>query len=144
MARKFSYKFENGFEVDHENMSAVELLNLENEHGKCTFNGWAEFMGVGKKSTLGVIGGTNSKGDAFKSGWHPGLGMHIGGPAHYSKVLKEKGMVEVGNEKRKDAAPQRKSYINEEIIGEAIQAGAEISGNEAEALIKGESLSSDA
>lgn len=147
MTRKFTYRFEDGnaFELTAEEMDAECMKNAIKTHGECTYNGWAEFMGIGKPSTLGVIGGTNTRGDGFRSGWHPGLKMHIGGPDHYSRVLKEKGMVEIGNERQKDSSysAPKKSYIGEEIVKEAIAAGAEIGSDAAEALISGKSLSDD-
>lgn len=142
--RTFLYKFSDGSEMYREanKETILEIAEYEREHGvKLTYDGFQDFMGVGQKSQLGIIGGTNGRGDGFKSGWHPGLKMHIGGPAHYQKVLKEKGMVEVGNERQKDQGPKKKSYISEEIVKDAIDSGATISGVEAEALIKGESLS---
>lgn len=142
MARTFTYRFEDEFELSVPEMRASDLSFLESIHGKCTYNGWAEFMGVGRPSNIAIIGGANTRGDGFKSGWHPGLNMHIGGPEHYSKVLKEKNLVEVGNERQKDSdykAP-KKSYIGEEIVKEAIAAGAEIGTEAAEALISGKSI----
>lgn len=137
MTRTFTYRFQDGRELEHEKLTQSEMDILKSVHGECTYNGWAEFMGVGQPSRLGVIGGCNTKGDGFRSGWNPALNMHIKGPEHYSQVLKEKGLREVGNEKQRDPGPKKKSYITDEVVKEAVQMGAEISGNEAAALVDG-------
>jgi hypothetical protein len=93
-------------------------------------------MGVGLPSKVGVIGGINTRGDGFKSGYHPGLNMHISGPAHYAKVLKEKGMHEVGNERQKDKKRMMDSVIDESVIKELKDQGAEIGDVAAEELMK--------
>jgi hypothetical protein len=139
VSRTFTYRFENGQSLESEALNLNRLATYEEEFGKCTYNGWAEFMGVGQKSKLGIIGGAHTKGDGFKTGWNTALGMEIKSPEHYRRTLKEKGLVEVGNEKRKDSAP-KKTGLPEEIIKQAVESGAEISGREAEALVKGESL----
>jgi hypothetical protein len=145
MTRTFIYRFENckfngeEISVESEALGLEALAHMESQFGKCTYNGWAEFMGVGKPSRLGVIGGAHTKGDGFKTGWNPALGMEIRSPEHYRRTLKEKGLVEVGNEKRRDVAP-KKTGLPEEIIKQAVDAGAEISGREAEALKSGEGL----
>lgn len=135
MSRTFTYRFEDGHEVTCESIDRANMLYMEAHHGKCTYNGWAEFMGVGKPSRLGVIGGVNTRGDGFKSGYHPGLNMHISGPAHYARVLQERGMHEVGNEKQSHSRII-KSSIDEEVIGELKQMGAEIGDIAAEELMK--------
>jgi hypothetical protein len=139
MTRTFTYCFHDGTEIEFERMDKHTLEHMERMHGDCTYNGWAEFMGVGQKSKLGIIGGAHTKGDGFKTGWNAALGMEIKSPEHYRRTLKEKGLVEVGNEKRRDVAP-KKTGLPEEIIKQAVDAGAEISGREAEALKSGEGL----
>lgn len=141
MNRTFLYRFEDGTEVEHGLMSAPDMNHLIETHGACTYNGWAEFMGVGQPSRLGVIGGSNSRGDAFRTGYNPALGMEIRSPSHFKQVLKEKGLREVGTEKPRDPGVKKKSYISEEIVKQAIESGANITGQEADKLVKGESLS---
>jgi hypothetical protein len=135
MSRFFTYRFEDGFEYEYPAMTIEWLEGLEEDHGKCIYNGWAEFMGVGQPSRLGVIGGTNTRGDGFRSGYHPGLNMHISGPEHYSRVLKEKGMVEVGNEKQKDKKRFMQSMIGVDEIKEIREMGGEIGDVAAEKLM---------
>ncbi len=86
---------------------------------------------------MGIIGGSNTRGDGFKTGFNPALGMEIKSPQHYKDVLKEKGMYEVGNEKQVSLGPKKKSMIDDEVIKEVVQMGGEISGNEA-SMLKGE------
>lgn len=143
MSRTFTYRFEDGHEEEASGFTESAFALMQLQHGKCTYNGWAEFMGVGKPSTIGIIGGAHTKGDGFRTGWNPALGCEIRSPSHFKQVLKEKGLVEVGNEKSKPAAPIKKSYIDEEVIKEAVANGAEISDSAAEALIAGKSLADD-
>jgi hypothetical protein len=135
MSRLFTYRFEDGFECEVAQMTAANLNWHEVAHGECIYNGWAEFMGVGQPSRLGVVGGTNTRGDGFRSGYHPGLNMHISGPEHYSRVLKEKGMVEVGNEKQKDKKRFMQSMIGVDEIKEIREMGGDIGDIAAEKLM---------
>jgi hypothetical protein len=136
MTRTFTYRFEDGFEVETDAMDKHLLEIGEILHGKCTYNGWAEFMGVGQPSRLGVIGGSNTRGDGFKTGYNFALGMEIKSPEHYRKVLKEKGMVEVGNESQSGKKRYLKSAIDEEVVSELKSMGAEIGDQAAEELMK--------
>lgn len=140
MSRTFTYRFENDFEIQVPMLDKDELRLLERENGKCTHNGWAVFMGVGEPSRLGVIGGSNTRGDGFRTGYNPALGMEIKSPSHFKQVLKEKGLREVGNEKPSTGTKIKKSYIDDEMIKQAVDSGAKISGQEASALIEGKSL----
>lgn len=139
MTRTFTYRFEDGTECEMVSMPKSLMDDLEKRHGKCTYNGWAEFMGVGQPSRLGIIGGSNTKGDGFKTGWNPALGMEIRSPEHHKRVLKEKGLVEIGNERPRDAAPKKRG-LTDEIIKDAVDHGAELSGREIEALKAGEKI----
>jgi hypothetical protein len=136
MTRTFTYRFEDGFEVENTQMNNADLMLFEDAHGKCTYNGWAEFMGVGQPSRLGVIGGSNTRGDGFKTGYNFALGMEIKSPEHYKKVLREKGMVEVGNESQAGKKRYLKSAIDEEVVSELKSMGAEIGDQAAEELMK--------
>lgn len=138
--RLFTYRFEDGHEIEALCLEPDDIADLELQHGDCIFNGWDEFMGIGKPSRMAITGGANSRGDAFRTGWHPGLGMEIKSQSHYNKVLKERGLREVGNEKQSSKSSAKKSYVDDDIIKMAVDAGASISGNEAEALKKGDGL----
>lgn len=130
----FKYTFANGTELELPSLSSEQLLASEAIHGKCVFNGWAEFMGVGKPSCLGVIGGSNTRGTGFKTGYNPALGMEIKSPSHYQQTLKERGLHEVGSERQKDSKRVMKSAIDGETIKEMKSMGAEISDREADKL----------
>jgi len=85
------------------------------------------------------VAAPKKKDQVFRSGYHPGLKEYVKGPKHYSKLLKEKGLVECGNE-----APSKKekkaSGLSDSQIKEAVQGGAMLSGNEITALKNGEKL----
>jgi hypothetical protein len=127
--RTFKYVFKDGAEIEASEMTNSFMRELIEQHGECLRNGFHEFMGVGQRSTLGVIGGSNTRGDGFKTGYHYGLGMDIKSPQHYKDVLKEKGMHEVGNSTQKDTF-KRKSVIDDKAVKEIIDMGADLSGNE--------------
>lgn len=134
MTRFFTYRFHNGTEIQSPGLSKSEMEGFTNSFGPCIYNEWAEFMGIGRPSTLGVIGGSNTRGDGFKTGYNPALGMEIKSPGHYQKVLKEKGLQEVGNERITGSKVKQKAVIDDEIIKDARSMGAEISDREADKL----------
>lgn len=136
----FLYKFSDGMEILREATRATmdEIAEIEREH--CTvlvFNGFRDQL----ESLQLLRANSHSRGDGFKPGWHPGLGMEIRTNGQYQQVLREKGMIEVGNESqsRKKSAS---SLFTDEIIKDAINSGAEISGQEAERLKSSEFASS--
>lgn len=75
--------------------------------------------------------------DGFQIGYNPALGMHIRGRKHYSQVLKERNLIEMGKERRKPTERIERKLIDDEILKAAIDQGADISGREAEALKDG-------
>ena len=77
--------------------------------------------------------------DGFKSGWNPALGLYVRGKKHFGEILREKGLTEIGKEKVSQKFTGSLNPINDEVLKEAIgEFGADISGQEAEALKKGE------
>src|SRR5687768_14029591 len=118
MTRLFTYRFEDGTEMQTAHMTSNALALCEEHHGPCTYNGWAEFMGVGKPSTIGIIGGANTRGNGFKTGYNPALGIEIKSPRHYRDELKARGFVETGGEKRKETGGV-KSKVAEAVVEEA-------------------------
>lgn len=118
-------------------MTNNQLQELTDEHGPLEFNGFTDQL----ESLQLLRANSHPKGDGFKPGWHPGLNMEIRTNGQYQQVLKEKGMVEIGNEKQKPREMKKKSAFTEEIIKDAIDKGASISGREAGALLAGEKLS---
>lgn len=136
--KTFRYVFSDGHEMELEpNNSGKEMIEIycRENNASLVFNGFHEFMGVGRRSTLGVIGGSNTRGDGFKTGYNPALGAEVKSPSHYKALLKEKGLHEVGNEKQKDAKRVMKSLIDAETIKEVKEMGAEIGDVAAEHLM---------
>jgi hypothetical protein len=118
--KTFLYKFADGAEIESSDMTKAFMDELTEQHGRCIYNGFAEFMGVGRPSTLGVIGGSNTRGDGFKTGYNPALGMDIKSPSHYSAVLKEKGLREVGNESIGSTQKPKSKLIDGETLKEMV------------------------
>ena len=75
--------------------------------------------------------------DGFQAGFQPALGEVVTCPGKYREILKERNLVEIGNEKPTQFNPDMKNYIDGEIIKQAIDSGANISGQEAAALESG-------
>lgn len=80
------------------------------------------------------------KKDGFTPGWQENIQAYCGGRREYDRALKERGLVELGY----DYVPQESTRddlspcANEEFVQAAIEAGVDISGNEAEAIKSGE------
>lgn len=136
MSKLFTYRFADGSEIETTDMTNSFMQELVEQHGKCIYNGFSDFMGVGRPSQVGIIGGANTRGDGFKTGYHPGLGIEIKSPKHFRDELKARGMVEVGNEKQVEKKKQAK-VMTDEVIKQAVDMGADISGQEV-AKLKGE------
>lgn len=132
--KTFKYKFADGAEIESGDMTKSFMSELVEQHGRCIHNEFQDFMGVGRPSVLGVIGGSNTRGDGFKTGFHPGLNMEIKSPQHYKNVLKEKGMHEIGNERQRKDTVKAKTTFDDTAIKEIVDMGADISGNEIEML----------
>lgn len=134
--KPFLYRFSDGAEIEVADMTSAFFNELVEQHGKCIYNGFTDQL---ESLTLLRANSHKAKTDGFQPGWHPALGMEIRTNGQYQQVLKERGMREVGNEKQ-DHKKKETKVFTEEIIKDAIQSGANISGNEAAALVKGESL----
>lgn len=137
MNKSFLYRFADGTEMEVSGMTNIMLAAFKARFGECVFNGFTDQL----ESLQLLRANSHSKGDGFKPGWHPGLNMEIRTNGQYQQILKEKGMVEIGNEKQKTAKMKKKSAFTEDIIKDAISKGAEISGREASALLAGEKMS---
>lgn len=77
--------------------------------------------------------------DGFAPGFQENTGRYAGGRLEYEKQLKEMGLVEIGY----DYIPQETNAeynpcANEGFIESCLEAGIELSGNEAEAIKSGE------
>lgn len=113
--------------------AAMEIMRRYEQDNDCKmiFNGFFDQI-----SSLQLLrANSHTRGDGFKPGFHPGLGMEIRTNGQYQSILREKGMVEVGNEKQKNPLQKKRSTFTEEIIKDAVAMGAEISGNEAAKLL---------
>lgn len=130
----FLYRFSDGSEIHREPTRATmdEIAEI------CKLQGieliYNEFRDQLDSLQLLRANSHKTKTDGFQPGWHPGLNMEIRTNGQYQQVLKERGMREVGNEKQSDAKRSTKVFT-EEIIKDAVQAGAEISGQEASKLL---------
>lgn len=135
--KSYLYRFTDGFETESSPSLTREQLDFfEDAHGACVFNGFRDAL---QSLTLLRANSHKAKTDGFQPGWHPGLGMEIRTNGQYQAELKARGMVEVGNEKPSERKSAPKG-LGEEFVKEAIAQGANLSGNEAAALVKGESI----
>jgi len=76
--------------------------------------------------------------DGFKPGYQHNLGMEVRHYDEYKRICKQKGCVIAGNDRPKPKKKAKKSkYINDSLLRNAVERGADISGNEASALKKG-------
>lgn len=79
------------------------------------------------------------KKDGFTPGWQENIQAHAGGPQEYARLLKEKGLVEIGY----DYVPQESdggyNYCQTNDFVEAcIEEGIDLSGNEIKAIKSGD------
>lgn len=134
----FTYRFSDGMEIYREPTKAtmLEIAEIEKAHGnKLIFNGFTDQL---ESLTLLRANSHKAKTDGFQPGWHPALGMEIRTNGQYQEELKKRGMREVGNDKQEYKKKETKMFTDE-VIKEAVDAGAEISGNEAK-MLKGEKV----
>lgn len=131
MSKTFLYKFADGAEIEVADMTSAFLAELKGQHGDCVYNGFTDQL---ESLQLLRANSHKAKTDGFQPGWHPALGMEIRTNGQYQEELKKRGMREVGNEKQ-DYKKKETKIFTEDIIKEAVDAGAEISGNEAKMLL---------
>lgn len=134
--KTFLYKFLDGAEIESGAISSGFMKDLVEQHGECIYNGWAKWLGVGEPGAWSgaIQGGSNTRGDGFKTGFNPALGMNIKSVQHYRDELKARGMHEVGNEKQRQHVKKAKTTFDDNDLREIVQMGADISGQEAEYL----------
>jgi hypothetical protein len=91
------------------------------------------------KYSVKILSSTKTTKSTFGAeyhGFHPGLGIVTRGKEHTRQVMRERGLVEAG-----DTMPNikqtPKNPITHEIMKEFVQNGAEVSGQEAKALVEG-------
>jgi hypothetical protein len=133
--KTFIYRFSDGSEINREptnaTMNEIKLI-CEQQGIALIYNGFHDQL-----DSLQLLRANShkTKTDGFQPGWHPGLNMEIRTNGQYQSVLKERGMVEIGNERQKDHVQKSSNVFTEEIIKDAVAAGADISGNEADKLL---------
>jgi hypothetical protein len=130
--KPFLYRFADGAEIETADMTLAFMAELKEQHGECVYNGFRDQL---ESLTLLRANSHKTKTDGFQPGWHPGLNMEIRTNEQYQRELKARGMREVGNEKQVEKKIKTKVFT-EEIIKDAIDKGAEISGNEAAMLLE--------
>ena len=81
--------------------------------------------------------------DGFKKGYQIGLGMEVNHYDEYKRICKSRGLAEMGNEKLTFKKDPSSKYIDDKVLKDAIDKGAEISGREAQALKDGVKLHQD-
>lgn len=131
MSRVFTYRFADGAEIEVADMTNAFLAELKEQHGDCVYNGFTDQL----ESLQLLRANSHSRGDGFKPGFHPALGMEIRTNGQYQAELKARGLREVGNEKQNYKKKEMKVF-SEEIIKDAIDKGAKLSGQEADRLAK--------
>jgi hypothetical protein len=138
--KTFLYKFSDGSEIYREPTRATmdEIEQICAEQGiKLIYNGFTDQL-----NSLHLLrANSHSSGDGFKPGYQPALGIHVSSHEQFQSELKQRGLVEVGREKQSDAPKVKSSVFTEDVIKEAVAMGADISGRQADALVKGESIS---
>jgi len=120
---RYNYKFNDGTEK--------ELTKLG-----CLI--WEKLHGV-KKVSGGPLGFyTKSGSNDPYSGYNVGLGCEVRGKGHYKNLLKERGLIEVGNEKEyvDKMKPTPKKLLEESDLRDLANAGAQISDGEAKKLLE--------
>lgn len=138
--KTFIYRFSDGSEINREPTRATmdEIAEIEREQGiKLIYNGFTDQL----ESLQLLRANSHSRGDGFKPGYQPALGIHVSSHEQFQAELKERGLVEVGRERQSDSPTTKSSVFTEDVIKEAVAMGADISGRQADALVKGESIS---
>lgn len=84
------------------------------------------------------------KKDGFEPGWQENIQAYAGGRREYDKMLKERGLVEIGY----DYVPQESTgNVNfchsDEFVDTCLAEGIDLSGNEIEAIKSGEYFKSE-
>lgn len=70
--------------------------------------------------------------DGFKPGYNPALGEYVGGPREFQRKLKEKGLVEMGNEYKSTKFEKEIEYVDDAMKKDLVGAG--MSEREADSL----------
>lgn len=82
--------------------------------------------------------------DGFTPGWQENIGAYAGGRLEYDRMLKERGLVEIGREyKPSESTTVSNPCATEEFANYAKELGVELSDNEVDAIKTGEYFSED-
>jgi len=77
--------------------------------------------------------------DGFVAGWQENIQAYAGSRSAYDRMLKERGLIEVGNEKLPDEKEANfNPFASDEVIRHAISCGIDLSDREIQALKSGE------
>lgn len=77
--------------------------------------------------------------DGFQAGWQENLGMYVGGKKEYDKILKEKGLVEIGYDYvPKESHGNTDFFKTDEFIKTCIDNGIGINDQEEKAIKSGD------
>jgi hypothetical protein len=83
--------------------------------------------------------------DGFTSGWQENIQAYAGGPAEYSQMLKDRGLVEIGRDYIPTESRGNTNYCQtEEFVQDCLAQGIELSGNEQDAIKSGDYFKGDA
>ena len=130
--KSFLYVFADGSELEIAGLTSAHLEELKTKHGELIFNGFRDSL----ESLTLLRANSHSRGDGFKPGYNPATGQYYSSYEKFQADLKAKGLVETGNESRKETKPV-KPDIAKTIYEEARKVGAEV-GGEALKKISGE------
>lgn len=108
MSRYFLYRFSDGHEKWMNPIEAREYVAKNNVE--------IERDGYRKYATASRVKKAKDR-DGFQSGYNPALGEYVRGPRHHSQLLKEKGLVEMGKEKRDIERTIDDKYTDEDLRG---------------------------
>jgi hypothetical protein len=136
MSKPFLYRFSDGAEIEVSDMTNAFMSELVEQHGECLYNGFRDQL---ESLQLLRANSHKTKTDGFQPGWHPALQMEIRTNEQYQRVLKEKGMVEIGNERQKDPVKKKTAAFTDDVIKKAKEMGATLSDREADRLTGKES-----
>jgi len=132
----YTFECESCKAVHRELMSMIDAVPFgKTMGGKCEKCGHEVL--VRKVEAANILRNDKIGGDGFKTGFNPGLGEVVTSRSDMKAKMKEKGLVEVGND-MKSTGQKRKSKggFTANDIKELRSEGAELSDREADKLIK--------
>ena len=122
----------------HSNNPPTYKVKFDNGHtGEFTKKGARIYEYIHQTKILSGLPISFSKHDIY-AGYNPALGCEVSGKQEYRQILKERGLVEMGNDYGPNIEKEHKYNFSESDIKEACQMGADISDREGDALIKGD------